>query len=63
MYKYRYLESFIIILAFILAILKLLVYGDVIPNDDNERLAHFLEYNGEMINDCFVFFFIYLQLK
>ena len=26
-------------------------------------MAHFLEYSGEMINDCFAIFFIILQLN
>lgn len=55
------MESCIIILAFVLSILKLLIYGGVIPTeDDNERAAHFLEYSGEMVNDCFAIFFISL---
>lgn len=38
MYKYRYWESFIIIVTFIMAFTKLLIYGDIIPtNDDGER--------------------------
>ncbi|CAD8085260.1 unnamed protein product [Paramecium primaurelia] len=64
MYKYRFYESCIIILAFIMSFLKLLVFGGVIPtNGQNERIAHFLEYSGEMINDCFAIFFIILQLN
>ncbi|CAD8094181.1 unnamed protein product [Paramecium sonneborni] len=64
MYKYRFYESCIIILAFIMSFLKLLIYGGVIPtNDQNERMAHFLEYSGEMINDCFAIFFIIIQLN
>ncbi|CAD8047737.1 unnamed protein product [Paramecium primaurelia] len=64
MYKYRYCESFIIIVTFIMAFIKLFIYGNIIPtNDDGERQAHYLEYSGEMINDCFVIFFIVLQLN
>lgn len=58
MYRYRYYETFIVILTFIMNFLKLLVYGEVIPTDSGERSAHFLEYSGEMINDCFAIFFI-----
>ncbi|CAK88371.1 unnamed protein product (macronuclear) [Paramecium tetraurelia] len=64
MYKYRYSESFIIIVTFIMSLIKLLIYGDIIPtNDDGERQAHYLEYSGEMINDCFAIFFIVIQLN
>lgn len=58
MYKYRYYETFIIVLIFVMNFLKLLVFGGVIPSDNEERSAHFLEYSGEMINDCFAIFFI-----
>lgn len=38
MYKYRYCESFIIIVTFIMAFIKLFIYGNIIPtNDDGER--------------------------
>ncbi|CAD8056099.1 unnamed protein product [Paramecium sonneborni] len=47
-----------------MAIIKLLFYGNVIStNDDGERQSHFLEFSGEMINDCFAIFFIVLQLQ
>ena len=33
MYKYRYYETFIIVLIFVMNFLKLLVFGGVIPSD------------------------------
>lgn len=34
MYKYRYYETFIIVLIFVMNFLKLFVFGGVIPSDN-----------------------------
>lgn len=64
LYKYRYYELALVLLFAMAAVIKLLVFGEVIKlGIDPEKAAHFFEYCGEMINAIFAFIFTLVMYK
>ncbi len=62
LYKYRYHEAVLILISFIISVLKLFVYGEVIELEiGTERGAHFFEYSGELLNDVFALVFTLIR--
>ncbi len=63
LYKYRYIEVSLVILLLCASVVKLLVFGDIFGFPQAERVAHFIEFTGEMTNAIFAFLFTYLLYK
>jgi hypothetical protein len=61
LYKYRYYELGFVLFFSLAAVIKLLVYGNVIYLGlDPEKASHFFEFIGEMFNSVFAFVFTML---
>ena len=64
LYKFRYLEVGLVAISFVMAVLKLTVYGEVIELEvGEERGAHYFEYTGEMFNDVFALVFTVIRYQ
>jgi len=64
LYKYRFFELVLVLIFALAAIVKMLVYGELIKlHIDPEQAAHFFEYCGEMVNAIFAFLFTLVMYK
>lgn len=64
LYKFRFWELGLVLFFALGAVMKLLIFGEVIRMGiDAEQAAHFFEYSGEMVNTIFAFVFTLVMYK